>query len=412
MGRRVVVTGIGIVSPIGDLPSTLHDSLCEGVSALKKVELFSTDGLGCCQAGEIPSFSPETYLGKVNFRPLDRTSQLTISAAGLALDDSGWMEELRNAHEVGLVVGTMFCSAHTISEFDRRGVTLGQRFASPMDFANTVINAAAGQTAIWHRLRGINSTVAGGITAGLQAINYASDLIRGSQANTLLVGGVEELCYETFLGFDRTGLLCGTDSENGTFPIPFDKRRKGFALSEGASLLMLEEEGSARDRGAKILAEIKGYGYAYDLKRFKHNQDLIESVSRSIQDAVKDSGLKMDEIDCLSASANGSLHGDRCEAEGIHLAFQERASSLPVTAIKSTLGETLGASGPFQVVDLIQSMTSGVLPGISQLNEVDEEIPLNNIKSGIQKLNITHGMVNSVGIDGNCCTLVVAKYRE
>ncbi len=407
-----MVTGIGIVSPIGDSPLSLHASLCEGISAFRKIELFSTDGFECCQAGEISSFSPETYLGKGNFRPLDRTSQLIISAAELALGDSGWTEELRNAHEVGLIVGTMFCSVHTISEFDRQGVMLGQRFASPMDFANTVINAAAGQTAIWHRLRGINSTVAGGVTAGLQAINYASDLIRSSQANTLLVGGVEELCYETLLGFDKSGLLCGTDSGDGAFPVPFDKRRKGFALSEGASLLMLEEEESARDRGAKILAEIKGYGYAYDLKRLKHNQDLIEAISRSIQDAAKESGLRMDEIDCLSASANGSIHGDRCEAKGIHLAFQERASSLPVTAIKSTLGETLGASGPFQVVDLIQSMTNGILPGISKLKEADGEIPLNNIKSGVRKLNITHGMVNSVGIDGNCCSLVVAKYRE
>jgi 3-oxoacyl-[acyl-carrier-protein] synthase II len=240
MQRRVVITGIGIISPLGDTPEALHSALCEGRSGLQPITLFKTDGLVCQQAHALPAFTPETYLGKKNFRALDRTSQLVTAAAKLALDQSGWSPEMRHQQEVGLVLGTMFCSLHTISEFDRRGLTLGPSCVSPMDFANTVINAAAGQAAIWHDLRGVNSTIAGGITSGLHALAYATELIHNGQATALLAGGAEELCFESFCGFDRAGLLCGSCHDVGEFPIPFDARRNGFTLGEGAALLMLE----------------------------------------------------------------------------------------------------------------------------------------------------------------------------
>src|SRR5205085_7794233 len=152
-------------------------------------------------------------------RPLDRTSRLVASAAQLALNDSGWSEALRNQHEVGLVLGTMFCSVRTISEFDRRAVEAGPAYASPLDFSNTVINAAAGQTAILHDLRGVNTTVSTGVTSGLQAIAYAADLIRGGRARALLAGGADELCFESFYGFERAGLLCRSNGHQGHYPI-------------------------------------------------------------------------------------------------------------------------------------------------------------------------------------------------
>jgi 3-oxoacyl-[acyl-carrier-protein] synthase II len=233
MQRRVVITGIGVISSLGDSPAALHTALCAGQSHLQPITRFDTAALVCQQAHALTAFAPETYLGK-NPRALDRTSQLVTAAATLALDHSGWSAEMRRQHEVGLVLGTMFCSLHTIAEFDRRGLTLGPNHVSPMDFANTVINAAAGQAAIWHDLRGVNSTIAGGITSGVQALAYATDLIRSGQASALLAGGAEELCFEAFCGFDRAGWLCG--SQHGSrqeCAIPFDARRNGFALGEG-----------------------------------------------------------------------------------------------------------------------------------------------------------------------------------
>src|SRR5215472_17768079 len=267
MTRRVVITGMGVISSLGDSPALLHSALCQGRTALHPVQEPGFDDLTCRQAGHISAFHPEVYLPEKNLRPLDRTGQLVVCAAKLALVNSGWTADKLGAHDVGLVLGTMFGSVHTISKFDRHALVQGPSYASPMSFANTVINAAAGQTAIWHRLRGVNSTIASGSSSGLQAIVYAAQLIAGGQGRALLAGGAEELCFESFLAFNRAGLLCGSNHESGDFPIPFDSRRNGFALGEGAALLMLEEAQSAASRGARVLGEIKGWGSAYDPSR-------------------------------------------------------------------------------------------------------------------------------------------------
>jgi 3-oxoacyl-[acyl-carrier-protein] synthase II len=409
MERRVVITGAGVLSSLGDSPLALFAALCEGRSGVHPIESFSTDGLACRQAGELRAFTPELYLGERNLRPLDRTSRLVTAAAKLALDDSGWSAELRRRCEVGVVLGTMFCSVHTISEFDRRGLVLGPKYVSPMDFANTVINAAAGQVAIWHDLRGVNSTIAGGITSGLQAIAYATELIRSGQAAAILTGGAEELCFESFHGFGRAGLLCAPTDGVGECPIPFDARRNGFALGEGAALLMLEDAESAAARGASVLAEVKGYGSAYDLSRGTAPAKAVEATARAMRLALRDARMRADDIDCLSASANGSVPADRYEAQAVAAVFAERAPSLPVTAIKSMLGETLGASGAMQTVVLLAAMREGVLPGIRHLEHTEADFPLAMASPHNHQLNLRNGLINAVGLDGNCCAMVVAR---
>jgi 3-oxoacyl-[acyl-carrier-protein] synthase II len=406
MERRVVITGIGVISPLGDSLEKVYTALCEGQSGLGPVELFSTDGLSCQQAGEIRGFSPRAYLGKRNFRPLDRTSQIVTVAAQSALEASGWSTEMRDEYELGLVLGTMFCSVHTISEFDRRGLTLGPGYVSPMDFSNTVINAAAGQAAIWHNLRGVNSTISGGISSSLQAIGYATELVRCGQANALLAGGAEELCFESFYGFDRSGLLAGGDEG---FPIPFDKRRNGFVLGEGSILLTLEDAEFAAERGATILGEIKGYGNTYDFSRGADESRAVEAIARAIRLAFTEARVGVEDVGCIGASANGSVKADRHEARGIAAAFNEKAAELPVTAVKSMLGEMLGASGAVQVATLLSAMRGGVLPGIRQLEQLGDDCPLKQAGSDNQQIDARYGLVNSIGLDGNCCSLIVAR---
>jgi 3-oxoacyl-[acyl-carrier-protein] synthase II len=303
----------------------------------------------------------------------------------------------------------MFCSVHTISEFDRRGLILGPKYVSPIDFANTVINAAAGQVAIWHDLRGVNSTIAGGITSGLQAIAYGTELIRSGQATAILAGGAEELCFESFYGFERTGLLCATGNGLGECPIPFDARRNGFALGEGAALLMLEAAESAADRGASVLGEIKGHGSAYDLSHGTVSAQAVAAIAQSMRLALHDAQLDVDAIGCLSASANGSVLGDRHEAQAVAAIFGGHASALPVTAIKSMLGETLGASGTMQTVALLEAMRQGVLPGIRCLEQLEADFPLTMASPHNRQPDLRSGLINAVGLDGNCCTLVVAR---
>jgi 3-oxoacyl-[acyl-carrier-protein] synthase II len=447
--RRVVITGRGLVSPLGDSPAALHQALLEGRSARRPIELFATDGLGCRLAGEVRPFDPRAYVGERNLRPLDRTSRLLVAAAQLALADSGWTAELCARHEVGLVLGTTFCSVRTIAEFDRRGLQLGPSHASPMDFANSVINAAAGQAAIWHGLRGLNSTVAAGEASGLLALAQAVDLIRDGRARALLAGGAEELCFESFLGLYRAGRLCGSAAappapapgaaagearhgvreaapgagEGGEFPIPFDRRRNGYSLSEGAGLLMLEEAEAAAARGAEVRGELLGYGTAFDVSGGGDGDDGegAEALARAIAFALADAGIPADRIDWLSAGASGSRRGDRNEALGVAAALGPHAARLPVTAVKAMLGEALGASGAFQAVELVEELADGTLPGVAGLAATDDDFPLGGVAAATRRLERPSAagagafagrriaLATTVAADGHCCALVLAS---
>ncbi|HVT60559.1 MAG TPA: beta-ketoacyl synthase N-terminal-like domain-containing protein [Thermoanaerobaculia bacterium] len=426
MTRRVVITGAGIISPLADSPAGLHQALCEQRSARRPIELFPTVGLACRQAGEIIGFDPHLYPSQIgagrNLRPLDRTSRLLVVAAGQALAAAGWTEELRRGEEVGLVLGTTFCSVRTIAEFDRRGLKLGPAHASPFEFANSVINAAAGQAAIWYGLRGVNSTVAGGEASGLLAIAHAAELIRSGRSKALLAGGVEELCFESFFGFYRAGRLCGSlaprhDGGNGDgeFPIPFDARRNGFSLAEGAALLMLEEGEAAAERGARVWAEVLGHGSAFDCGRAPPPAAAparAGAVARAIRLALDDAAIGPAQIGCLSASANGSVTGDRSEALGVAAALGGHAAELPVAAIKASLGEALGASGAFQAVELLSLFADGVVPGIAGFEEREPAFQLGGAQPRTRRLEgggPGRALATAVGADGQCCAVVFGR---
>ncbi len=413
--RRVVVTGAGVVSPLGDSPAALHRALAAGASARKPIELFETSGIGCHEAGEIRPFDPQAYVGERNLRPLDRTSRLLVVAAQLALADSGWAapgQPRPAAAEVGLVVGTTFCSVRTIAEFDRRALRLGPTHASPLDFANSVINAAAGQAAIWHGLRGVNSTLAGGEASGLQAIAQATELVRSGRADAVLAGGAEELCFESFFGYYRAGRLCGSlDRGAVERPIPFDARRNGFSLSEGAALLMLEEASAAAARGAAVRGEVLGWGAAFAAAG--GDAGMADAVARAVRLALADAGATPAEIGCLSASASGSVTVDRAEALGVAAALGERAAELPVAAIKAMLGEGLGVSAAWQAVDLVETLGDGVLPGIAGLEQPEPGLPLAlpetapAVTRRLEPAARQRALITAVGADGHCAALVL-----
>jgi 3-oxoacyl-[acyl-carrier-protein] synthase II len=207
-------------------------------------------------------------------------------------------------------------------------------------------------------------------------------------------------------------LLCRSDASIGDFPIPFDARRNGSALGEGAALLMLEDAALARERGARVLGEIKGHGSSYDCSRGHNDKTSIEAIASAIRQALNDAFLLPHEVDCLSASANGSVAGDRHEAQGVFVGLNGQTGGLPVTAIKSMLGETLGASGPMQAVALLETMRDGVLPGILRLEKTEDGFPLKMARAESQEADVTNGLINSIGFDGHCCSLIVTRPDE
>ncbi len=426
--RDVVISGTGVVSPLGDDPARLMRALAMGSRAFAPVDGFDFEaaGLDGRDAAAIRDFQPQTYLGDGNLRPLDRTARLTVSAAALALASSGWDDEgVRSDHELGLVLGTMFGSVHTIAAFDLRAQTAGPKYAKPLDFANSVINAAAGQAAIWHQLRGINSTVAGGPTAGLKAIGTAADTIGRGRAEVVLAGGAEELAFEAWVGFAACGWIAGSGagsntgvrSNNGTrdagdgpqhgapHPVPFAADRNGFLLGEGAALLVLESDETAAARDTMPLGRIRGHGSAFDPSRGHDPEASADALARAIRAALDGAEMNPAAIDLVSSSASGSVAGDRAEAEAIARVL---GPEVPVIAIKAALGECLGAGGALQTLAFLAVAADGEAPGIAGLERVAEDIPLTNVSRSRRRLEVRHGLITSLGLDGNAEALVVS----
>lgn len=408
MRRPVVITGRGVISSLGDSPEELHRGLAEGRSGISSIGLFDADGLSCDRAGEVTGFTPRTYLDRRNFRPLDRTSGLTTAATSLALVDAGLDEDSRTGLEIGLVLGTMYCSVKTIAEFDRRAMTAGPMYASVMDFANSVINAAAGQAAIWHGLTGVNSTLAMGQVSGLRAIAQAADLISSGRADIVLAGGSEELCLESFLAFERTGWMCRTGEDDAPRPVPFAADRNGFLLGEGAAVLVLESAESAETRGATILGRILGSGVSFDPTRGASEASAMEATARALDLALAASKANLDDVGAISASANGGRF-DEIEARALAGALGQRAELIPVMAVKASLGETLGAAGALQAVAALEALRAGEAPGVRGLERLPADFPLPRAGIDTRPIERPTVMLDAVGLDGHRCALLMTR---
>lgn len=402
--RNVVVTGMGVVCALADRPDNLFEALCDGRTAFAAPTLFAADAVPGHLAAEVKGFAAEKYLRPGNVRPLDRTGRLALVGVELALADAGWSLELRKSHPVGLVVGTMFCGVRTIGEFDRRAQQAGPEYASPLDFSNTVLNAAAGQVAIWQHLRGVNSTIAAGPASGVLALVYASELVRTGRADVLLAGGADELCFESFLGFSRAGRLAPPrDSQPGR-AIPFDADRTGALLGEGSAFLVLEAEDAARARGAKVLGRVLGGACGFDPGALTDPSDNGKALARTIRRALAESGIGPNEVGVVSSSASGSPVFDRREAAALEATV---GSHTPVTAIKAMTGEALGASGPLQTIAALESMRSRRLPGVAGLGVLDPCVRL-DVSAVTRPVDAARALITALTPEGNCAALVIS----
>lgn len=401
--RQVVITGAGIVSPLGDRADTVFQRACEGRPPFSAPTLFDAAATPGYVVAEVPAFAPERYVRAGNIRPLDRTGRLALAGAELALRDSGWDTDSRAQHAIGLVVGTMFCSVRTIGEFDRRGLQAGPQFVSPMDFSNTVLNAAAGQVAIWHHLTGVNSTVAAGAASGAQALGYAAELIRSGRADVLVAGGAEEICFESTLGFARAGRLARPDGERPGCGVPFDARRTGSVLGEGAAFLVLEAEEIAVARDARVIGRMRGWANAFDPDALVSRGEESDVLARTIADALHDADVEG--VDLVSASASGHPVLDVRESRALEAVV---GAHVPVTAIKSMTGESLGSAGAVQALIALHAMRCRRLPGIAGLAAVDSRVRINIDAATRPLTDATRALVTAASHEGNAVALVLS----
>jgi len=349
--KRIVITGIGVVAPNGIGKEEFWANCFAGVSGIKPITLFDVSKYRCRWAGEISNFQPEKYLGPKGLRNLDRTTLLALVAAKLAIDDARLEITDENRNDIGVVLGTNG-SIHSISEFDKEGLREGPRYVNPAHFPNTVINSPASQVAIRYGLKGLNTTISTGFTASLDAIGYAMDMLRLGRVKVLLVGGAEELCIQTYLGFYKLSLLALTP--NGSLPTfaPGRVEGHGTILGEGAVFLICESEAEAQIRRVEPLAIIEGYGTCFDPKAMYRYDPEAKGACTAVRAALVDAGIEPEELKSISSCANGVYGCDTTARQIVDKVLRGRQVAR-VFALKGLLGETFSADGALRLAAAI-----------------------------------------------------------
>jgi 3-oxoacyl-[acyl-carrier-protein] synthase II len=400
MTARVVVTGAGVISAAGAGIEEFERNLYAGCSGVGASPLLGETAI----AAEVRNFTPQTWLGNKGIRVLDRSARLLCVAAHMALEATGLQQ--REAGEgdanLGLVCGTMFGSVHSITSFDWSGVTDGPAYVNPMEFPNTVINSPAGQAAIKHKLRGVNSTISAGLVSGLYAIHYAAEFLRVGRATALLAGGVEELCEESFFSFGKVGVL----SRSGRLR-PFAPDRDGMVLGEGSALWMLETAESAEARGAKPLLEVCGFGAAHDAHDIQSYRVRGEGAAAAIGQALEAAGAAPETIGCVIAGASGSRAGDEMESHALRRVFGARLEHIPICAPKAAFGEAMGASGALSALVAGLALARRSVPPTAGFTSAEDGLRLS---AAPQEMDGEYALVNCFGCDGNNAALVLRSW--
>ena len=406
MGNKVVITGLGVISTIGKGRDAFWQALTHGEKGFRPITLFDTAPYAVKLAGEITGFDPMEYLGKKGLRELDRSARLACSAAKLALDDSRLEVTDVNTGAIGVSLGSTFGSLHSISQFDRSGLIEGPRLVNPSHFPNTVINAPASQISIRFNIKGFNTTISTGFCAGLDAVSYAADFIRQGRADVVLAGGVEELCEETFLLFHTLGYLSGM---SGGEPVsrPFDAARDGFVLSEGAAMLVLEDEQHAVNRGAEILAVVLGAGNSFDPGSDSSFDHAGKGLKTAIELALEDAQSRPKDLEYVCACANGTKGLDRMETRALKEVLGDHAFQVPVSAIKSMIGESFSASGALAVSAAVGAIRKGFIPPTASYHRPDPRCDLDIVPNSARQRPVDRVLVTAADPYGQNAAVIL-----
>jgi len=399
---RIVVTGTGVISSIGAGIEEFENALFAGRSGIGPRTLF-TETVPAGAAGEIRNFTPQQWLGNKGLRVLDRSARLVCVASHMALKASGLTQPEGDAGDpnLGLVLGTMFGSVHSITAFDWSGLTDGPTLVNPMEFPNTVINSPAGQAAIKHKLRGVNSTISAGLVSGLYAIHYAMEFLRFGRATALMAGGVEELCEESYLSFAKAGWY----SASGRLA-PFAPDCDGSVLGEGSALWMLETEEGARKRGVQPLLEVCGFGSAHDAHGINAFNPRGAGAAAAMREALRAAEVAPESIACIVASAGGSRAGDAMENHALKNVFGACLADIPISAPKAAFGECLGATGALLALSAGAALRRQAAPPTAGYQTGEDGLRLS---AQPQPFSGEYALVNCFGCDGNNAALVLKR---
>ena len=413
MKKRIVITGVGVLASNGIGKEAFWKALKEGKSGIKPVTLFDISTLRTKLAGEISDFDPKSILGQKGLRNLDRTTLLAMSASKLALDDANLPTPVPEEETdiYGVSLGSTMGSVWSISEFDKVALREGPRAVNPALFANTVINSPASHISIKFNIQGFNCTISTGFCSSLDAIYYAMNMLNLYEYRVVLAGGVEELCEQTYKGFHKIGYLAGSRPGKEEVNCPFDKRRNGIVMGEGAAMFILEELEHAKARDAKIYAEILGYGTSFDPKSNNIFSPKAEGATEAIKYSLEDAGITPADIDYVSASADSTLDCDVMETRAIKKALGKRAEKTPISSIKSMIGDTFSASGAMNLGASIGMLENGFIPPTINYEKPDKRCDLDYVPNKARETKVDRILVDSFAPTGNNSSLAIGKYR-
>lgn len=399
MTRRVAITGVGVVTPVGVGGEAFWQGLTSGVDAVTPIEGFDCAPLAWRTGAQVRGLDAGGLLGRKGLKYVDRLSQFALAATQLALDDAGLDLDAIPPQHRGVVIGTTFGNLASQQDLNRERITDGPSWVSPMKFPNTPINALSYQIPIRHQMRLANVTIPAGITAGLEAVRYSLALLERTPDALVLCGGADELSFLSFYGAARQGVLAGPDDVYGR---PFDRDRHGLVHGEGAAMLALR----AVDAAPRALATIDGYGRAFSDPGEGHDAR-VATIARAIRAALDAAGCQPAAVSLVLASASGSVALDAAEAQALALVFGP--AGVPVTATKALTGETYGAAGGLQIAAGVLAMCKGVAPPTWHLRQVDASCPVDVVTSPGRPAMISRVLVTAVDDLGGAAAVVLTR---
>ena len=410
--RRVVVTGLGAITPLGNSVDEMWANAIAGRSGVGPFTLADPTGYACQVSGEIRGFDPNDYMDRKDARRMARFSQFAVAAAREAVDQAGLDLAHADTERIGTFLGNGGGALSSTEEAMRTLIARGGSKVDPFYIAKMLPNMAAGNISIQLGLRGYTNTVSTACAAGTQAIGDATEVIRRGAADVMLAGGAEAGISELGLaGFSAMRALVTTHAdEPEKASRPFDAGRTGFVPAEGAGILVLEGLDYAQARGAEVLAEVVGYGVSADAAYLVAPPENGEGAARAMRLALADAGIDPDEIDYLSAHATSTEVGDIAETRAIKTIFGERAYRVPVTAMKSQIGHLLGGAGGVETVAVVRTIQTGVIAPTINLDTPDPECDLDYVPNEARHVDVRTAMKNSFGFGGQNAVLIIRRF--
>ena len=413
MTDRVVVTGIGLVTPVGLNSESTWNSLVEGRSGIDYISLFDAEGYESRIAGEVDEFDATTALGRKEVKRLDRFSQFACVAAIEALEHANLNMEKEDADRVGVLIGSGVGGIITITDQHKILLQKGPKRVSPFLVPMMLGDMASGQVSMMIGAKGPNFSTVSACATGADSIGEALEMIRRGRADVVIAGGTEAaVCEIGVAGFNSCMALSTRNEDPQGASRPFDSDRDGFVLGEGAGLLVLESLEHAQQRGANILAEMSGYGASSDAHHVTQPHPEGEGAARAMKWAIEDAGITPDKVDYINAHGTSTPLNDKYETIAMKRMYGDHAYKLAISSTKSMTGHLLGAAGGIEAAFTVLTIKNGIVPPTINIDNPDPDCDLNYIPNTAKKQPVNVAMSNSLGFGGHNASLVFERFTQ